>query len=64
MRSATLRILHQDSDEMGISQTCAMPAFSGVQASFIEEYLPEALATILFMYCSSKVMVLLVVFDD
>lgn len=52
------------SDEMGISHVCVLPGLSGVQASFNMEYLPEAFATTLLVYCSSKVMVLLEVFDE
>lgn len=52
------------SDETGISHSCTVPAISGVQTSFNMEYLPEAFASTLLVYCSSKVMVLLEVFDE
>lgn len=52
------------SDEMGISHSFTLTAISGVQTSFNMEYLPEAFAQSLLVYCSTQVMVLLEVFDE
>lgn len=52
------------SDDMGISHFCVLPAISGVQTGFNMEYLTGAFASTLLVYCSSKVVGMLEVFDE